>query len=344
MHAVHLTHAALDAFRPASLDDPSPAPGEALVRMKAASLNFIDVAVASGAYPGPRFPLVPVADGAGEVIAVGSEVDTLVPGDRVAIHPKALWPAGRPSARTAHAMRGVNLPGALRELAAVRADALVKLPPHLSWEQGASLPITATTAWNALRTADIGPGSTVAVLGTGGTSVFAIQLAKARGATVIVTSSSDEKLDRARRLGADHTVNYRALPAWDEAVRSFTGGLGADLVLESAGAATLSRSLNAARHGGTVFTIGFLSGSKTELDLMSVIVKSIRLQGNNTGSAADLADAVAAIAAHLIEPVVDRVYELADLRAAYQSLAAGRTHFGKLALTLDFAQAAARMR
>ena len=337
MKAIHLTRPSFDAFRLADLDEPRPSRGEALVRMKAASLNFIDVAVATGNYPGPAFPLVPVADGAGEVVEVGPEVDTLAPGDRVAIHPKALWAAGRGTAHNAHVMRGVTLPGALREYAVASADTLVKLPPHLTWEQGASLPVTATTAWNALPVADIGPGRTVAVLGTGGSSVFAIQLAKARGATVIVTSSSDEKLARAKQLGADHLLNYRAKPAWDHEVLAITDGTGVDLVLETAGAATFARSLNAVRHGGTVFTIGFLSGVKAEVDLLAIIVKSLRVLGNNTGSAADLADAAAAIAASRIEPVVDRVYGVGAVREAYEALAGGTPHFGKLAIGLaDF--------
>jgi len=336
MNAIQLTRPSLDAFRVAQLDEPVPGRGEALVRMRAASLNFIDVAVATGAYPGPAFPLVPVADGAGEVAAIGPEVDTVAPGDRIAIHPKALWAAGRGTARNAHAMRGVNLPGSLREYAVVSVDTLVKVPPRLSWEQAASLPITATTAWNALAVADVGPGSTVAVLGTGGASVFAIQLAKARGATVIVTSSSDEKLARAKRIGADHLVNYRATPEWDQEILTITDGVGVDLVLETAGAETFARSLNAVRHGGTVFTIGFLSGVKTEVDLLTIIGKSIRVQGNNTGSAADLAAAVGAIAASGIEPVVDRVYSVGGAREAYQTLAAGKSHFGKLAIKLDF--------
>jgi NADPH:quinone reductase-like Zn-dependent oxidoreductase len=336
MKAIHLTQPSLDAFRSVRLDDPSPGPQEVLVRMRAASLNYIDVALAAGAYPGASYPVVPVADGAGEIVAVGREVADLVPGDRVAIHPKCAWAAGRPTSRRARIMRGLSAPGSLRELAAVAADTVVKLPAHLTWEQAASIPITATTAWNALRSADIGPGSTVVVLGTGGASVVTLQLAKARGASVIVTSSTDEKLERARSLGADHLINYRASPHWDEKVRDITGGHGADLVLDTAGSQTMNQSLKAARHGGTVFAIGFLTGGEAPIDLMRVIVNSLRILGNNTGSAEDLGDAMAAIAAHRIEPVVDRVFGLESLREAYDALAGGGSHFGKLAIALDF--------
>ncbi len=337
MKAIHLTQASFDGFRPVDVDDPTPSPSEVLIRMKAASLNFIDVALAQGAYPGASFPVIPVADGAGEVVAVGSEVSGLAPGDRVAIHPKSAWAAGRPTAPRARTMRGLSKPGSLRAYAAVAADTVVKVPDHLSWEQAASLPITATTSWNALEAASIGPGHTVVVLGTGGSSVFALQLAKARGASVIVTSSSDDKLERARGLGADHLINYRSTPDWDVKVREITQGHGADLVLETVGAQTFGQSLKAVRHGGTVFTIGFLSGGQTNIDLMLVIVNSLRLLGNNTGSAEDLSDAVAAIAAHRIEPVVDQVFGLDSVPLAYETLAAKKSHFGKLAINLDFA-------
>lgn len=337
MKALQLAKAAFSALETVSLPDPTPARGQALVRMHAASLNYLDVAVASGVYPGVAFPLVPLADGAGQVVALGPEVDHVALGDRVMVHPKASWPAGAPTARSAAAMRGASLPGSLRELAAVSADTLVKVPTHLDWEQAASLPIVATTAWNALKAADIGPGRTVVVLGTGGASIMALQLAKARGARVIVTSSSDDKLARARTLGADALINYRRVPAWDEAVLSLTAGEGADLVLETVGPETFARSLNAARHGGTVFTVGFLSGAVATVELMQIIVKSLRVLGNNTGSVADLAEAVSAVEAAHIVPVVDRVYPLSALPDAYAALARGGSHFGKLAVRVDFA-------
>lgn len=232
-------------------------------------------------------------------------------------------------------MRGVNLPGALVEIAEIDAASAVKAPAHLSWEGIAALPIVATTAWNALETAHIGPGSSVVVLGTGGASIMALQLAKARGARVIVTSSSDEKLERARGLGADDLINYRTLAAWDDEVLKLTDGIGADLVLETAGTETFMRSLNAVRQGGTIFTIGFLTGTTLELDLLPLIVKAVRVQGNNTGSAEDLADALRAISAHRIEPVIDKTFSVGKITEAYRALAGGG-HFGKLAITLDW--------
>ncbi|WP_049621837.1 zinc-dependent alcohol dehydrogenase family protein [Frateuria defendens] len=334
MRAIQLVSPSLNSFVAADLPEPSvPGHGQILVAVRAASLNYIDVAVAQGHYPGIAFPLVPVADGAGEILAVGEGVHGLVVGDRVALHPKARWPAGRATAERMAAMRGVSLPGVLVEVIEVDASSAVKAPDHLGWEAIAALPVVATTAWNALEAAHVGPGSTVVVLGTGGTSLTTLQLAKARGARVIVTSSSDDKLARARALGADEGINYRAQPAWDEGVLRLTGGIGADLVLETAGPQTFMRSLAAARQGGTVFTIGFLSGTVAEVDLLPVIVKSLRVQGNNTGSAEDLADALRAIAAHRIEPVVDRVYPSAQVADAYRALAGGG-HFGKLAIAL----------
>ena len=335
MQAFHLTGSSIDALSAVELPDPQPGRGEVLVRMRAASLNFLDVAVATGLFPPPSFPLVPVADGAGDVVALGPDVDTLRLGDRVMVHPKGLWPSGRVSARRADAMRGVSLPGALRELAAISADTLVKVPEHLSFEEAATLPVAATTAWNALAFGGVGPGDTVVLIGTGGVSIVALQLAKARGARVLITSSSERKLERAMSLGADHGINYKEKAAWDEAVLDLTGGRGADLVLETAGSATFNRSIAATRIGGGIYSIGFLSGGRVEIDLLQVINKALRIQGSNTGSAQDLADASAAIAAHEIKPVLDKTYSLLDVAEAYRAVEGGG-HFGKLTLKLDW--------
>ena len=332
MHAVQLTAHSLSAFHRTELPDPQAGHGEVLVRMRAATLNYLDVAVALGAIPGVTFPMVPVADGAGEVVALGEGVSGWAVGDRVVPHFMPGWQDGAMAPHKIAAMRGINLPGSLADYVAVPAHSLVALPAHLDFVQGAALPIAATTAWNAVRSATLRPGSVVVLLGTGAVSIFALQFAKASGATVILASSSDAKLERARLLGADHTINYRTTPAWDAEVLKLTDGRGADLVVETVGEATIARSLNAAAMGGTVFTVGFLSGTAASINLMPIIVKALRIVGNNTGSVADLAQATRAIAAHRIVPVIDRIFDIADTGAAYAELSAGGRHFGKLAI------------
>ena len=332
MQAIQLTAHSLSAFRRTELPDPQAGHGEVLVRMRAATLNYADVAVATGAFPGASFPMVPVADGAGEVVALGEGVSGWAVGDRVVPHFMPGWQDGAMTPRKVAAMRGISLPGSLADYVAVPAHSLVALPAHLDFVQGAALPIAATTAWNAVRSVSLRPGSVVLLLGTGGVSIFALQFAKASGATVILASSSDEKLERARQLGADHLINYRATPAWDAEVLKLTDGRGADLVVETVGEATIARSLNAAAMGGTVFTVGFLTGTAASIDLLPIIVKALRIVGNSTGSVADLAQATRAIAAHRIVPVIDRIFDIADAGAAYAELSAGGRHFGKLGI------------
>jgi NADPH:quinone reductase-like Zn-dependent oxidoreductase len=336
MYAIELTGPDLGRFRRADRPDPSPpGPGRVLVRMKAASLNFIDVAVATGQYPGVTYPMVPLVDGAGEVIEIGPDVWQVAVGDRVAVHSKPYWIAGEGNTSIAKTTRGVNMRGSLIEIADLDAATILKMPNHLSWEGIAAVPGAGIVAWKALVAASVGPASAVVLLGTGGVSIFALQLAKARGARVIITSSSDQKLERARALGADETVNYRDRPEWDAVVGSLTDGVGADLVIEAVGGADFNRSIKAVRYGGTIYALGFLGGATAEVDLLSVISNGLRIEGTNGGSVADLAATVATIAAHRIEPVVDRSFALADLADAYSLMQRGG-HFGKIAVTLDW--------
>jgi NADPH:quinone reductase-like Zn-dependent oxidoreductase len=331
MKAIQLIEPTLSGLRPTTLPDPVPGRGEVLVRLRAATLNYIDVAVATGQWR-VTYPIVPVADGAGDVVALGEDVDDVAVGARVVPHFMPHWLTGPMTPQAIATMRGITRQGSLAEYVAVPASSVVTLPAHLDFVQGAALPIAATTAWNAVRSAVVGPGSTVVILGTGGVSLFALQFAKASGATVILASSSDAKLERARQLGADHLVNYRATPAWDERVLDITGGRGADLVVETVGNATFARSLNAAGMGGTVFTVGFLSGAATSLDLFAIIGKGLRIVGNSTGSVDDLRDAARAIEANRIVPVIDRVFDIAETAVALDELAAGGRHFGKLGI------------
>jgi NADPH:quinone reductase-like Zn-dependent oxidoreductase len=332
MKAIELTAPSLDAFRPAVLPDPTPGPGEILVRLRAATLNYLDIAVATGNFPVPAFPMIPVADGAGEVAAVGANVTAFKAGDRVIPHFMPRWQGGPISPSNVAAMRGISLPGSLAEYVVIPESGLVTLPSHLDFAQGAALPVAGTTAWNAVRSAQLRPGSTVVILGTGGVSIFALQFAKASGATVIATSSSDEKLERAKQLGADLLINYRSTPQWDDEVLRLTDGRGADLVVDTVGEATFARSLKAAAFGGTVFTVGFLTGVTASIDLFSIIGKALKVVGNNTGSVADLAEAARAITAQGIVPVLDQIFDFGETSLAYSKLAAGGQHFGKIAI------------
>ena len=334
MKAFQLPRPGIEHLRAIDQPVPVPGPGEALVRLRAAALNYLDLAVANDRYPGVSFPLVPVADGAGEIAALGAGVGGWAVGDRVVPHFKSRWVNG-PIGPSAHdRLRGVTADGSLAQYSLAPADTLVRTPEHLTDLQAATLPITATTAWNAIHVSDVGPGDTVLLLGTGGVSIFALQFAKAVGARAIVTSSSDEKLERARALGADETINYRTLPDWDSEVLRLTGGLGVELVVEGGGSATFARSLAAAAFGGTVFTIGFLSGTELRFDAMPLIGKALRIVGNNTGSVANLRSAARAIAAHRLVPVVDRVFAWDRAPEAYAMLAAG-AHFGKIAISIE---------
>lgn len=334
LNIIELSAPSLEALRPASRDIPRPGSGEVLVRLRAASLNFLDIAVASGTYPGPTFPMVPVADGAGEVAELGDGVEHWAVGDRVMPHFLPDWQDGLLTPSALAARRGVTRSGSLAEYVAVPAVSLVAVPDHLSFVQAATLPVAATTAWRAVRSAAIGPHSTVLLLGTGGVSIFALQFAKAHGARVMITSSSDEKLARARELGADCTINYRQTPDWAAEALRLTAGRGADLVLETGGAETLAQSVSAAAMAGTVFVIGFLTGTQPTFDVIPVMEKEVRIQGNHTGPVAALRAASAAIAAHRLVPMVDRVFEMSDAAAAYAHLAEGRSHFGKIAINI----------
>lgn len=334
MKVVELAGPSVGALRVASYEDPRPGKYEVLVRLRAASLNFLDIAVARGLIP-VAFPIVAVTDGAGEIVEKGIGVDRWAVGDRVIPHFMPDWHDGTMSPDVIVARRGLTRPGSLAEFVAVPAASLVSVPDHLSFLEASTLPIAATTAWRAVRAARLGPGSTALLLGTGGVSIFALAFAKAHGANVIITSSSNAKLDRARKLGADQTINYREKIAWDAEVLDLTDGRGADLVLETGGAETFPRSLNAAAMAGTIFVIGFVAGTEPTIDVLKIIEKGLRIQGNNAGSVADLAAAAAAIAAHRITPIVDQVFAMDDAVSAYEHLATDKHHFAKIGLNVD---------
>ena len=220
------------------------------------------------------------------------------------------------------------------ELVVLDEDGLLPIPEHLSFEQAATLPCAGVTAWNAVVVqGQVKPGDTVLALGTGGVSLFALQFAKAAGANVIITSSSDEKLARAKTLGADHGVNYANDPDWDKTVMALTGKAGVDQVVEVGGAGTIGKSINVARLGGTITVIGVLAGNATEMDLRPVLMKGLRLHGVFVGPREMFEAMNRAIASHRIEPVIDRVFERDHIRDAFEYMASGR-HFGKIVVRM----------
>ncbi|AZD47271.1 zinc-dependent alcohol dehydrogenase family protein [Pseudomonas chlororaphis] len=334
MRAFNLTDCSLDSLKLVDMPMPSPQPDEVLIRLHAASLNYLDLMVAKGRLGSRSAPFIPGTDGAGEIVEIGSRVEGWAVGDRVVPGLMVDWAAGPHTSAAARRMRGVTMPGSLAEYAVVPATSLVRIPDQLSFAEAATLPIAATTAWNAIVAGRVRPGSTVMLLGTGGVSLFALQFAKAAGARVIISSSSNEKLARARTLGADLTINYQSTPAWDEVVLAATDGIGADLIIETIGATTFPRSLNAAAVSGTIFVVGFVGGTELSIPVLPIILKTLTIVGNNTGSTANLADAAHAIATTGIKPVVDRAFGFEAAVEGYRFLERAE-HFGKVVIDLD---------
>lgn len=314
---------------------PQPAANEVVVKFHAASLNYRELLFAWGLYnPNPRLPAVPGSDGAGEVTAVGDGVTRWKIGDRVCPIFMQGWLEG-PITPTAPrtALGGGDLDGTFREYGALHENGLVRIPDHLSYEEEAAYPCAAVTAWQALvNVGKIKAGDTILTLGTGGVSVFAIQIAKLHGARVIATSSSDEKLARARKLGADATINYKTTQEWDAEVIRLTGGSGVDHVVEVGGAGTLPRSVNATRVGGLVTVIGVLSQG-AGLDSLKVLMKSLHVQGVFVGSRQTFEDLNRAITVARSKPVVDRTFAFGQLREALEYMRSG-AHFGKIVIRI----------
>jgi NADPH:quinone reductase-like Zn-dependent oxidoreductase len=282
--------------------------------------------------PDAKFPAVPLSDGAGEVIEIGENVTRWKVGDRVCPIFMQGWLGGaltREKARTA--LGGGDLDGVLREYGAFDENGLVRVPEHLSYEEAATLPCTAVTAWHALvEFGNLKAGEAVLTLGTGGVSTFAVQLAKLHGARVIATSSSDEKIARVRELGADDTINYKSTPDWDREVFRLTDKVGVDHVVEVGGAGTLPRSLNAVRMGGSIAVIGALAGGNG-VDPVRILMKSVRLQGIFVGSREMFENMNRAVALNALKPVIDRTFPFEEAREALDYMDSG-SHFGKIVL------------
>lgn len=336
MKAYEIRQFGIDNLSIADHEKPAPKVGEVLIKFQAASLNYRDFMVVSGTYnPRIKLPAVPFSDGAGEVAAVGEGVTKWKAGDRVMPIFAQGWFDGETSEekRRTSLGAGAQWDGVLREYGAFSQESVVRIPEYLSYEEAATLPCAALTAWNALTVSGrLKAGETVVTLGTGGVSIFALQFAKLSGARVIVTSGSDKKLERAKHLGADETVNYKTREDWDNAVLEFTGKGGADHIVEVGGSGTLAKSLNAVRIGGHVAMIGALSGPG-QFNPVHVFMKAIRLQGVFVGSRHMFEEMNRAIAISKLGPVIDKTFAFDEVRDALRYMESG-SHFGKIVVKI----------
>jgi NADPH:quinone reductase-like Zn-dependent oxidoreductase len=326
----------IDNLQHVEVAESEPRAGEVLVRLRAASLNYRDLIIARGE-AGLKDPAgrVPLSDGAGEIVAVGDGVTQWQIGDRVASTFFRDWQAGRFSMRYHDAALGGSVDGVLREYAVFPQHALVRLPAAMSFEAGATLPCAGLTAWSGLITrGGFAPGDTVLLQGTGGVSIFGLQIALAAGGRVIITSSSDEKLQCARELGAHELINYQVTPQWDKEVWRLTGRLGVDHILEVGGPGTLERSLNAIAAGGQIAQIGVLTGfGASSASLFPIGARNARIEGIYVGARDGFEAFIRFLEINTIQPVIDRVFPFEETREAYRYMESGR-HFGKVVIQI----------
>lgn len=326
----------LEALRLREEPDPAPQRGEVLVRVHAVALNFRDLAIVRGRYPRPCQPgLIPASDAAGEVVAVGEGVRAFKVGDRVmgAFHPR--WFGGEMPSTIQADSYGAEADGWLAELKALSQEAVVAVPDGLSYEEAATLPCAGVTAWTALTGPEpIRAGHSVLVQGSGGVSIFALQIAHALGATVVATTSSDRKADRLRALGADQVVNYAAEPEWGRAVRKLTGGRGVDRVVEVGGPGTIGQSLRAVALGGEIASIGFLSTENPGIDFFDLKRSGASLRNITVGDRTALIAFARMVGMTGLKPVIDSAFAFEAAREAFEHLESG-SHFGKVVIRVE---------
>jgi len=326
----------LDAIQVVEKPDPTPGPGQVLVRMKAVSLNYRDLLMVNGMYGRGAATsadvITPFSDGCGVIEAVGAGVTKFKAGERVATLFFQNWNSGPPNLEKLMSALGFPIPGAGAELQVFGQDGVSKVPEFLTDQQVATLPCAGLTAWRGLfEDARLEPGDTVVLQGTGGVSIFGLQFANAAGYRTVITSSSDEKLARAKALGADHLVNYKTTPAWSGPVREATVGRGADFIMEVGGGGTIQESMKAIRIGGHIAIIGVVAGAGDPFNPAALIGNSAKLQGLSVGSR-DMFEAMCrALDLHKIGPVVDKVFPWTDAKAAFSAMAGGE-HFCKIVL------------
>ncbi len=324
----------IDSLELVERTTPVPATGEVLIKIHAVSLNYRDLMMVSGTYnPKLRLPRIPCSDGAGEVAAIGDGVTAFKPGDRVCGSFFQNWIDGPPAAAKVKGALGGDIDGMLAEYVVLKEPGLVRIPDHLSFEEAATLPCAAVTAWHALAAADLKPNSTVLIQGTGGVSIFALQLAKLKDLRVLGISSSDAKLQRACSLGLDKGLEYGETSEWDRWALEQTSGEGVDLVVEVGGVGTLPRSLRAVKMGGVIAQIGVLSGPAEPIPIPMILHKQVRIQGIYVGSRHDFEEMNKAIAAAKLRPVFES-RPWTEAREAFRAMQSA-THFGKLVLKVQ---------
>ena len=327
--------ATIDGLKLVEKEKPTPGPGQVLLKMHAASVNFRDIALVIGKYPGGpvQRDTVALSDGAGEIVELGDGVEKFAVGDRVM--PTVLQGLiDGPHNPAVNPALGSPLDGALAEYMVVDKEGVVKIPDHLSYEEASTLPCAGLTAWNALmESTQMTPGQTVLVMGTGGVSIFALQFARANGCRVIVTSSSDEKLKRAEQMGADGLINYKKTPDWEQQVLKLTNGAGVDNVVEIGGVGTLAKSFEAVGWGGQVSVIGVLAGHEGQYHPHPLMFKYARMQGIFVGNRLMFENMAKAIAVNKLKPVVDKIFDFENAQEAYKHQLAGK-HFGKVVIRI----------
>ncbi len=316
------------------MPDPQVRAGEVLVRIRACSLNYRDLGILRGGYyRNDKLPVVPISDMAGVVEAVGPGVAAFRVGDRVTANLLRDWVQGAPTDAILRSGFGGGIDGFLRECVAVPEHCLLKVPDYLNYEQASTLPCAAVTVWHALARAPKGEGQTLLLLGTGGVSMFGLQLGKALGYRCIITSSSDAKLEKAKTFGADDLINYQTQPEWPKVVRERTAGLGADHVLEVGGLGTLASSIACTKVGGTISLIGVLARTGESPALMPMALDCMNLHGIYVGSRGMFGELLDFMSRHSIKPIIDRVFDFDHANQAYMHLA-GQSHIGKVVIRL----------